>query len=264
MVSFYEYYTGRIEASGATYALVRDSARKRANFQHEAWGHLGVARAALMTGRLDEAQAALDATRRLHHLQPDHVAEVVSLAHMTTLHLRRGDLDRAVEAADLAYSTTVASPVVMFEMFRGFAAPTEVYLEVWRRARGKNALVEKRMRKTVFALCRHLRKNAMTFPVLAPFAYRFEGIARCLDGDMRRGRRLIEKAAAISKERGQPVDEALAELDLVLNADLDPIERASHRERARTLFRNSGCGTYLQIMRDESPQAAPSTTNEEA
>jgi tetratricopeptide (TPR) repeat protein len=243
-----QYTTGEIEVSARTCAGIRDSAHRRANIQHEAWGQAMFARSVMLLGRLDEAQSALDVNRRLHELQPDHIGEVTAHAVRTSLYLLRGDLELATESADLTYAMTCASPIVMYEMFRGLVAPAEVYLEVWQRARDGNPILAKRMKKTVADLCSRLRKTAFIFPMVSPFAYRLAGVAACLDADPARGRRLLEKAVATAARLGMKVDEAKAELDLVRHADLDPRERAAHRERARTLFRNTGCALYLHMM----------------
>jgi hypothetical protein len=205
-----------------------------------------------MSGNLDEAENALETSRRHLEVLPDHASEVLCYGHLATLHLRRGNLDRAIEAADRAYGLAIASPFPLFELFRGYQGPLEVYLEVWRRARGKDDAEEKRMRKTVFELCRLLRRTAAKFPVLHTYADRFEGIAHCLDGNRRRGRRLLQRAIAVARKRSQPLEEAMAELDLLRHVELDPSERAVHRNRARTLFGNTGSGMYLQIMGDET------------
>jgi tetratricopeptide (TPR) repeat protein len=205
-----------------------------------------------MTGNLDEAESALETSRRNLEVLPDHASEVVCYGHLATLHLRRGNLERAIEAADRAYALAIASPFPLFELFRGYQGPLEVYLEVWRRARGKDAAEAKRMRKTVFELCGLLHKTAAKFPVLQTYADRFEGIAYCLDGNRRRGHRLLQRAIAVARKRSQPLEEAMAELDLLRNVELEPSERTMHRDRARTLFRNTGSGMYLQMVGDEA------------
>ena len=221
LVAHCEFYTGEIESSARSYASVRDSARKRSNLQHEMWGLAGVARSMLVLGRLDEARELLDACRRIEQLQPDHFAEVVVAVFLTTLDLRSGDLDRASRSADRAYALISAATLVHYELCQALAALAEVYLALWQRARENQDPREiKRLRKTVFAICARLRKVARTFPMLWPVAYRLTGAARCLDGDFRRGRRVLEKAVATASRIGMPLDEAAARRDLARYADL--------------------------------------------
>ena len=223
MLGYCEFYTGDVEKSVRTYNSIRDSARKRANLQHEAWGHTGTAKSLVFLGRLDEAQASLDAARRLNELQPDHLSELVAIGVQTEIHFQRGDLDRATEAADLAYALVSEAPMVLFELFRTYAASAEVYVALWQRARENNDTQEMdRRRKAVFAICAKLRRMALVFPAVWPTAYRLAGIARCLDGDSRRGRRLLEKAVATASRLGLPLDEAAAKHVLTANRITQP------------------------------------------
>ena len=222
MLGYCELYTGNVEKSVRIYNAIRDTARKRANLQHEAWGHTGAGRSLVILGRLDEAQASLDAARRLNQLQPDALSELVAAGAQTALHLQRGDLDRAAESADHAYALIATAPPVYFELGHALAAPADVYLAFWHRARENQDSQEMtRRRKTVLAICAKLRKLARSYPMLWPTTYRVSGAARCLDGDVRRGRRLLEKAVATASRLRMPLDEAAATLDLARYADLD-------------------------------------------
>lgn len=247
----YEFYTGQLEAAAETYASIRDAAHKRANFQHEAWGLFGRARSLILMGRLEESLEHLAITRRLLENGADQLTEVVFRAHEAHTLLHMGALERAAELADETYALASKTTPPLWEMFRGFYVPAEIYLEVWSRARHNDPLEAERMRRAIKSLVRHLRALAFRAPIVLPSAYRIEGVAECLKGNLRRGEKLLRKSVAAAARLGLPIDEGLGEYELVRHTVLDPRERAVRRDRARTIFREIGADLYLQKMRDD-------------
>ena len=247
----YEFYTGQVQKAAETYAAIRDAAHKRANFQHEAWGHFGRARSLIIMGRLEEAMEGIAIASKLLEGQNDHLSEVICHAHEAVALLHMGNLAAASEAADGTYALASRTTPSMWEMFRGFAGPAEVYLEVWSRSRGRDPLEVERMRRAVKELVSRLRKLAMRAPIVGPVTQRLAGVAECLDGNLRRGEKLLRKSAAAAARLGLPIDEGIAQYELVRHTVLDPRERNVCRERARTIFRTIGCDLYLQKMSDD-------------
>lgn len=64
----------------------------------------------------------------------------------------------------------------------------------------------------------------------------------------RLGEKLLRRAASTAARLGLPFEEGVAEYELVRRTILDPGERARHRERARTIFREIGCELNLRRM----------------
>jgi eukaryotic-like serine/threonine-protein kinase len=247
----YEFYTGQLAAAAETYASLRDAAHRRANFQHEAWGLFGRARSLILMGRLEESLEHLTIARRLLENQADQLTEVCFRAHEAHTLLHMGALERAAELADETYAIASRTTPPLWEMFRGFFVPAEIYLEVWSRARHNDPLEAERMRRAVKALVRQLRVFALRAPIVLPTAYRIEGVAECLKGNLRRGEKLLRKSVAAAARLGLPIDEGIGEYELVRHTVLDPRERAARRERARTIFREIGADLYLQKMRED-------------
>jgi tetratricopeptide (TPR) repeat protein len=247
----WEFYTGRLEKAAETYAALRDGAHKRSNLQHESWGHAARARSLILMGRVDEA---LDCANKGHALlegQDDHMSELLCCAHRTQALLHIGDLREAAEAADVTYAIAMKPAFRMWELFRGFANPAEVYLELWSQERTRDPLEVERMRRAVKVLLRNLRAMARHAPIVVPVTSRLEGVAACLEGDLRRGEKLLRKSAAAAARLGLPIDEGIAEYELVRRTLLDPGERSMRREHARSIFRSIGCELYLRKMKDD-------------
>ena len=245
---FYEFYTGKLAKSVETYVAVRDGAHKRSNRQHEAWGHSGLARSYILMGRLDEALEGVRIGRTLLEGQNDRMSELILNAHEPLALLHQDRLDAAVEAADATCALVAKNEFLMWEMFRGLSAPAEVYLEVWARARKGDAVEVERMRRTVLRLLRGLRSLSRRAPLVVPVTARLAGVAECLQGNLRRGENLLRRSASEAARLGLPLDEGIAEYELVRHAILDPGERSVRRERARAIFRATGCDLYLQKM----------------
>ncbi len=246
--ALFEFYRGDIEQAGKTYASLLELARKRSNVQHETWGLVGHARSLIILGKLDEALERLAVARKLLEGRNDQFAEIIAHAYSASAFLHANQLDAAVDAADTAYTLASASSPSLFESLRGFSIPAEVYLDVWARMRNSDPVEVERMRRAVKTLVRTMRKYASRTPLVLPTALRIEGIAECLEGNLRRGASLLRKSAATAARLGLPLDEGIALYELTRHAVLDPRERAASRERAREIFASIGAELYLRKM----------------
>jgi serine/threonine protein kinase/tetratricopeptide (TPR) repeat protein len=257
----YELCTGRLATAAETFATVRDRAHSRLNVQHEAWGHACRAAALLLMGRPEEALECVNAALKLLEGQSEK-ARLLCHAHRTHALLHTGKLNAALESADVTYSMVMKTRTILWERFRCLSAPAEVYLEAWRRAREVDPTEVERMRRAVRVLLKRLEAVSRRMPLVLPITLRLTGMAECLEGQDRAGEKLLRNSIAAAQRLQLPIDEGIAEYELVRHAILDPTERNAHRERARTLFRATGCKLYLRKMdastaRPKSPSGFP-------
>lgn len=241
---FYEFYTGQLAASVATYTTIRDRARKRSNHQHEAWGHSGLARTFILTDRLEEALTCVEAGRKLLEGQDDYMTELILNSHEPLALLHLGRLDQAVAAADATRALMLKSKYSMWEMFRGYAAPIEVYLEACTRVEWAGRAAE--MRSAIRPLMAGLRELSSRAPFAIPIALRLRGRFELLAGNRRRGEKLLRESISAAARLALPIDEAMCEFDLAGAPGIDPTERRVHLDRARRISRDIGLTLYLR------------------
>lgn len=243
----YELHNGRLSVAAEKFAAVRDRAHARSNVQHEAWGHSCRAAALLLMGRADEALESANASLKLLEGQTEH-ARGLSLAHRTHALLHTGPLDAAIESADATYTMVSKISAIFWERYRCLSVPAEVYLEAWKRARDTDPIEVERMRRAIKVLLRRLQAICRRMPFVLPITLRLRGVTECMEGNHRRGEKLLRKSITAAEHLHLPIEEGIAEYELVRHAILDPAERNAHRERARMIFRSLGCELYLRQM----------------
>lgn len=200
---FFELYTGRLEAAEQTFTALRDRAHKRLNHQHEAWGHSWRAGTLILMNRCEEALDAIANAIKLVDALGDN-AKLVSYAHRCHALLRLGRLDEALAAADVTFQAVSKIPSIIWEKYRGLSAPAEVYLEAWPREREKADI-----------LLRRLDAVSRRMPLSRPVTLRLMGMKAYLEGNPRKGERLLRKSVALATRLGLPIERATAELEIV-------------------------------------------------
>jgi serine/threonine protein kinase/tetratricopeptide (TPR) repeat protein len=238
-----QFYTGAIAEAKATYIRVRETARKRSNLQHMAWGHMGVARSAIFEGSLDEAVEEADNARRAG--RNDHMVDVISTAHAAMALLLKGDLTAACDRADRAYALVSESMPTIFEMARGYIAPCEVYLQLLRHAREDRLQTAHVYQSKVEKFCGELRSLTRRFPMLRPTYKRLAGIAAMRRGNEKEAKRSLHNALDAAVRLRMPVEEALAHLELSKLTSEEMQVSKSHSMQASHLFIKTGAVAYI-------------------
>jgi serine/threonine protein kinase/tetratricopeptide (TPR) repeat protein len=236
---FHELYTGHLTKAADTFTGLRDRAHKRRNAQHEAWGHSWRAGTLILMDRCQEALESIDAAIKLVDALGDN-AKLVSYAHRCSAFLHIGNIVDAIFAADVTYTAVSKIPSIIWEKYRGLSAPAEVYLEAW--ARGIDV---ERVRKNADVLLRRLQTVARRMPLALPVTLRLTGIKHCLEGNERRGEKLLRKSIAAAQRLGLPIDEAIGEYELARRT-------GAKNDRARKIFEDIGCELYLRKMEGAS------------
>jgi hypothetical protein len=81
-------------------------------------------------------------------------------------------------------------------------------------------------------------------PLALPVTLRLMGVRECLEGNHRRGEKLLQKSIAAAVRLDMPIEEGIGEYELARwSSDSRP-----HLERARAVLQNIGCALYLNRM----------------
>ncbi|HEX6095680.1 MAG TPA: AAA family ATPase [Thermoanaerobaculia bacterium] len=223
----FEMYQGRLGEAVAAFSGMRDRAHKRSNRQHEAWGHSWRAINLILKDRIPEALEALDLALRLLP------GQLVPHAHRCHALLHQGKLDEALEAADVTADMVAKIGSIIWEKYRGLSAPAEVYLEALRRRD------DEAMRRQVQTLLKRLEGVSRRILLALPVSLRLQGVLELVDGNPRRGEKLLRKSIAAAVRLGLPLDEGIGEYELMRHTRVPS-------ERARTIFETIGCDLYLR------------------
>src|SRR6185295_2165830 len=117
---------------------------KRLNRQHEAWGHSWRAGCLILMDRCADALDSIGAALELLAPLNDN-AKLVSYALRCNALLQLGQLEEAIDAADVTSSAVAKIPAIIWEKYRGLSAPAEVYLRAWERS--NDAAVAEKLRR---------------------------------------------------------------------------------------------------------------------
>ena len=229
-IGLYQFYTGALEQAAKTFASVRDRAHKRFNHQHEAWGHAFRAGTLILMGRLDEALASADAALKLLAGLPETV-RLGSQAQRCHALLHMGNRDAALEAADVTADMVSRVVTIIWERYRALSVPAEVYLESSRTRAAR-------------PLLRRLQSISRRMPLALPVTLRLMGVMECLEGNRKRGEKLLRKSIAAAARLQLPIEEGIGEYELARRTGGD-------FERARAIFTSIGCELYLRKISDE-------------
>lgn len=234
---FYALYTGHLALAAKTFTALRDRAHKRLNQQHEAWGHSWRAGTLILMDRCEEALESIAAAVKLVDALGDN-AKLVSYAHRCHALLHLGRNEDALAAADVTYAAVSKIPSIIWEKYRGLSAPAEVYLEC--------APHDPERMRAVEILLRRLQTVSRRMPLALPVTLRLMGIKELVEGNSRRGEKLLRKSIAAAARLALPIDEGIGEYELARRVALDPAAKRARLERARAIFGEIGCELYLR------------------
>jgi adenylate cyclase len=148
--------------------------------------------------------------------------------------LAAGDLDQAARTADLAFGNMDKHPPTMGCAYLSIAAVVEIHLVMAERATTAGAATDALLARAR-AACRASRAYASKTPIYVPRSFLLSGRLAMLHGRPQRARALWRRALAEAKERGMPLEEALANIALAQVAD-DPEEQRQCHTAGRELL----------------------------
>ncbi|MBP6632616.1 MAG: protein kinase [Kofleriaceae bacterium] len=227
-----DFCVGDLAGSRQASQALLDSARARANKQHEAWGLYTVGRADLYADRLEDALAGFEqAAARLADLR-DHASSILCGGLHAWAVARAGDVDGAVRRADEVTSLIGRRMPSVFTIAEGFVGAAEAYL-LAQRARPERGRDQASARAIG-----NLGRFARTFALARPAAARLDGERLVLAGRTRAGRRALTRALRLAEVMALPYDQRRAHLAL---AELSTgAEAEAHRAAAARLGGDAG------------------------
>jgi tetratricopeptide (TPR) repeat protein len=229
-----EFATGAYEASRRAATVLYESARARANTQHETWGIYTQGRAALYLGDLEAAIRDLD--RAMAMLVPsDHASHVLCGGMLASALARAGDTVRAKAAADETTARIGSRRPPVFTISEGFIGAADAYLELWRQ--GDHAVAP-----AAKIAVDNLTRLARVFPIASPAAKNLTGVYLLRLGSKRRAIRSLRHGLAIAERLAMAYDQAIAHSALAAAG-----AGAEHGATARTLFEQLGCRWHLDV-----------------
>lgn len=199
-----EFATGNYKRARELAVELRDSARNRANAQHEAWGIYTVARVALYEGDLPAAVA--DFTRAMEMLaqMSDRASLILCGGMQASALAQAGDVARARAAAEACVAAIAGKTPPVFSITEGLVGLADAYLSLWKRTRDTAYAVPAR------EAIAELARLARLLPIAAPPSEIRLGIYHQLAGQRRRAMRALRAGLTGAERLGTPHDQSVA------------------------------------------------------
>jgi tetratricopeptide (TPR) repeat protein len=246
------FYTGQFRESARIYRELEETARSTGDLQHLSWGLYAGARARICLGDLEESRAMLLESNALLEPLVEVPSKIIAPGLLASVHLRAGDLQAALAAADLTTTRIRKNLPTVFATVAGYAGAAEVYLVRWAELaqsspsdRHATDAARKVARRAVFDLL----TLALSIPLGWPYYYRLAGEARRLDGNSGAARASFQRGLRSARELGMPYDEALAHLDLALLERPRSAPWDHHLSHAERMLEKLGCRFDLERAR---------------
>lgn len=250
LIAHADFYTGGFQESARIYRELAETARRTGDRQHLSWGLYAGARARLALGDLEPARAMLLESNELLEQLVEVPSKIIAPGLLASVHLRLGDMDRALEMADLTAARIRQNLPTVFATVAGYGGVAEVYLAHWedlaRRGMTEDAARARRVARRALI---DLMALAVNIPIGRPCHHRMQGEARRLDGKLGSARRSFEKSLSAARKLGMPHDEALARLDLAALDAPGTAAREQHLRGAEELLEQLGCRLDLARAR---------------
>lgn len=224
-----EFATGRYDASRTLAAELRESARARANPQHEAWGIYTDGRAALYVGDLEVAIERFDVAMPIVASLHDRASQILCGGMLASALARRGET-RARTVADACWERIGGKTPPVFSITEGLVGLCDAYLELCRA----NSDLLPRAREAIDELA----KLARLLPIAAPCAANRSGLWHLRSGSRRRAAKDFRAALSAADRLRMPYDRALAHHGLAIA--LAGADASDHLVAARDQFTELG------------------------
>ena len=203
-----EFAVGNYDLARTLATELRESAKSRANVQHEAWGIYTEGRSALYLDDFDLAIERFETAMPILATLHDRASQILCGGMLASALARRGD-DRARRVADETWQTIGGKTPPVFSITEGLVGVTDAYLEIWRRTGDRSLAAPAR------AAIAELTKFSRLLPIAGPAAANRSGQWYLLTGSPRRAARALRKGLAAAERLGIPYEQSLARAALV-------------------------------------------------
>jgi tetratricopeptide (TPR) repeat protein len=243
-----EYFQGRFAQCARLYDEYWLSAKRRRDAHNQAWALRGQVYCLLPGGDFEEALRRLETLETLLNENTQVVDEALHIdlhGLKALVHLRRGEAELALAAAEKASQLIAKSSPTSFLSLPGYAGAAEAHLVLWETAlAGQNTQVKaKDLKAGAKRACRALRGYARVFPIGQTRAYLWQGVLEWVSGRRGRARKWWAKSLRAAEKLDMPYSAGLAHLEIGQRLPLTDPARSRHLARACRLFIRLGA-TY--------------------
>ncbi len=199
-----EFATGNYRGARELAIALRESARSRANAQHEAWGIYTVGRVALYEGDFAAAIADFErAMEMLAHLN-DRASRILCGGMLASALARTGDVSRARAAAEACVTAIAGKTPPVFSITEGLVGLCDAYLALWKHTQ------DAAYAATARAAIAELQKLARLLPIAGPPGDIRLGIYHQLGGSRRRAVKSLRTGLEGAERLSTPHDQQVA------------------------------------------------------
>jgi hypothetical protein len=184
----------------------------------------------------------------------DRVVMLDLLGARALVHLHRGELIEAREAADEALAAVRTAPRRYFAVL-GMSAAAETYLALWE-ADGISGSSSETAAK-VWEMCKHIDRYARISPPSRARALLWRGCAEWLGGSQKAARTAWRNCLREAHRFELPYETARTHYELGRRLDASDPERRKHLAQAEDGFRRLKCDADLRRLAVVDPLASP-------
>ena len=241
-----QYLSGDFEACLQTAAALLVAAREVDDLRFQGWAYYAQVHAYYRLGELETALARLADLEALYASGAGLTDEQLDFnmnGIAGRLQMRRGDVNRALAAAEKAFQLSQGSLQTSYYTLSGYSGGASVFLAHWEAAPG-----DRERRKKADQSLRALRRFAATFAVGRPSALVYQGDFQRIDGNVAGALRHWQAALTAATELEMPFQAGRAHLRLGRHASAPEGEARRHLLAARELFERVGARRELAMV----------------
>lgn len=231
------HFRGQFELSIKRSVVVYQNGRARNHLEHQAWGLNGQAVSLFHLGKTTQAADLLEKALTLYASIADSgTAEQSTMGTLAGVYLRKGELEKARDAADKTARLLKQASVRIAPSFDSYSNVAHVYLALWEKSGTQHEKSE--LKALAQQACNALHRFARTYPIARARALLWQGLYDWLDGKPRSAQKNWQKSLAAAQRLSMPYDEALTYREIGRHATGS--ERDLNLARANEIFGRLG------------------------
>lgn len=237
------HFRGQFELSIKRCADVYQNGLARNHLEHQAWGLNGQAVSLFHLGKTNQAAELLEKALALYTLITDSgTAEQSTLGTLAAVYLRKGELEKARNAADKTARLLRQASVRIAPSFDSYSNVAHVYLALWENSGTQREKSE--MKALAKQALDALHKFARTYPIARARSLLWQGLYDWLDGKPRSAQKNWQKSLSAAQKMSMPYDEALVYREIGRHAAGS--ERDLNLARANEIFGRLGVALTVE------------------
>jgi len=262
LVPMVYYYQGAFARSEALFATSYASTRRSEDPQLHRLRLIGHGMATFRLGQMDATVGLLEAAAALPTTSEpmDRAAEIPHYGLLAVVHLRRGEEQLALQAAETAAQRIAQSRPTLNTFFEGCASVAEVYLALWEASHGQPPAERTVLAQRARHACQDLHRYAHVFPIGQPRAWLWQGLYEWLAGKPGKARKAWQQSLAAAERLAMPYEQGLAHYEIGRHARIP--ERQHHLACASAIFAQSGAADELARAETAATHAQPTTAKD--